>query len=136
MPIPLSLLAIRILAAPTTVHAQSLDSLITTVPSVNRTPTCVRPTSGPHDTGPAPTRMIIPPLDNLPRRMRGQSARLRMHVTTSGRVDSVEVTGIPDSVYRERVQTSAMAYIFLPARRAGCLVTDWTEVSFTFPDEE
>lgn len=133
---PKSLCFIALFAAPTTVRAQSLDSLISTVPTVARPPACVRPMFGPADAGPTHSVLIVPPLENLPRRLRGQSARLRMLVNTSGRVDSAVVIGISDSMYRERVRTTALAYRFQPARRAGCLVADWIEVGFTFPDEE
>jgi hypothetical protein len=75
----------------------------------------------------------MPPVDNVPRAMRGKRVEVRLRVTDLGVVDSVVTSEVRDAAYAARFRTSLLLYRFLPARRDGCAVEGWYQFTLTFP---
>jgi hypothetical protein len=134
----LAFLTIAFVIAPVTVSGQGVDTSIAIAPRMAAAPPCVPDRSQLLDrprreaVGPTALSLILPPFDNAPRIR--NPVFVRMHVTVHGTVDSVVVTGISDSAYAARVGQSSMGMRFRPARRDGCLVADWIELRFEFPE--
>jgi hypothetical protein len=123
-----------VLLGASSASAQSHDSLITTKPLVVAAPACVRISSGRADMAPTPVSIVTPPTENIPRSMRGRTVGVRLLVSVGGRVDSIVMTGVPDSTYAAGMRESLRRYRFQPAHRNGCVVTDWYEFTITFPE--
>ena len=131
------LLATAIVGVSNPTSAQIPDSTIAIVPRVLPPPVCLRDSSAYFhrpDTGrigPSPRSLSIPDLRG--RSTRGGELTVRSHVTALGVVDSVVITGPGDRAFREAVREMAFKVRYRPARRDGCLVPDWIQVTVKYP---
>jgi TonB family protein len=126
-----------ILGVPCSASAQIPDSTIAIVPRVLPAPVCLRDSSESFHRaetgriGPSPRSLMAPDLRG--RTTRGGELTVRSHVTAHGVVDSVVMTGVGDRAFREAVREMAFKARYRPARRDGCLVDEWFQVTVKYP---
>ena len=84
---------------------------------------------------PEPHTMIIPPIDNVPRALRGQSVDVTFHIDMLGSVTALEVVPpIQDRNFARKFDEAMRSYRFRPARDAeNRVVAGVFVVTLTFP---
>lgn len=90
--------------------------------------------TGRHGTPPEARQLILPPIDDVPKSLRGKTVQVTFTIDVSGAVQSVSVTPpITDRKFSRKFDESMRKYRFRPARDAdGVVVVGVTTVTVTF----
>ncbi len=72
-----------------------------------------------------PDQIITPPMQDLPKSMRGRTISVHFLIAASGSPDSVDIKGFVDPEYFPRLRAALMKYHFRLAISQGCLVRAW-----------
>lgn len=79
--------------------------------------------------------MMVPPLDGVPKSLRGKTIELTFEIDATGRVTSLDYPPLPDRGYARKFDEVMRSYTFTPARDAdGRAVAGVLTVTVTFPE--
>ncbi len=79
--------------------------------------------------------MMVPPLDGVPKSLRGKTIELTFQIDATGKVTSLEYPPLPDRGYARKFDEVMRSYTFTPARDAdGRAVAGVLTVTVTFPE--